>query len=269
MKKSLFYLLLVLVSYSGFSQQDSIVNFFDKKGKLVTSKKDAKTFEVLTKMNDTLWVSKKYRRNGKLSRYSHYTSKDKKTLIGQSMTYDKHGNTISLMFYNKNGKRHGKMSRWFANGNKDTEGIYLEGKREGVWKLYHLNGKIAFKGIFKAGALLKSSFYNEDGNKIDFEYTNFKVNKAKFKGGREQYNQEVRNIVRKLKYIVSGSAIVVDYVIDTNGDITDITIDEKIPMKLRKQIITKFQDLKGWSPATQLNRVLPSNYSQALYFRRY
>ena len=60
--------------------QDSIVNYLDKKGKIV-SKNNAIEIETIVK-KDTLWKVTKYYRNGKIKKHGHFKTKDKKTPVG-------------------------------------------------------------------------------------------------------------------------------------------------------------------------------------------
>ncbi|WP_028889531.1 toxin-antitoxin system YwqK family antitoxin [Tenacibaculum ovolyticum] len=264
--KKILLLFILFVSFQGFSQKDSIVNYLDKKGKITKDKEKARSFEIVTKKLDSLWLVRKYRRNGKLFNYTHYLSANKKIKIGESVSFNKHGKMNVLNFYNKEGRKHGRAQTWFDNGNKNIEGIYLEGKREGVWKLYHYNGKLASKGVFKKDSLLKTSFYNSLGNKIEFKYDDFKIKKPKFKVDNKKYVDRLKKLVKSINYKVKGK-INVYYVIDVDGKIKDVTIDEKLPKKLKKQIITFFENIEGWVPATHLNRIIPFNFTQPLNFR--
>lgn len=264
--KKLLLLLLVFISISGYSQKDSIVSYLDYNGKITTNKEKAMFFEILTKKSDSLWLARKYRRNGKLYGYTHYLSRLQKNKIGESVVFNKNGDMSALYFYNKEGKRHGKMQTWFDNGNKNTEGIYLNGKREGVWKVYYYNGTLAGKGILKNDSIIKSTYYNNKGEKID-DFTNvIKEKKPTFKEGNDKYYKQLKKLTSKISYKVKGQ-IIVEYVIDVKGQVRDVAISEKIPEKLEKEIVHFFENLKGWEPAIHMNRKIPFNFSQPLNFR--
>ncbi len=264
--KKVLLLCVLFIAFQGYSQKDSIVNFLDKKGKVTENKSKARSFEIITKKGDSLWLVRKFRRNGKLHNYSYFKSKDRKSKIGESVCYNKHEKVTSLLLYNNKGEKHGKETRWFDNGNKNIEATYLNGKKEGVWKLYHYNGVIASRGIFKNDSLLKSTFYNLLGNKIEFKYDNFKIKKPTFKGGKKNYVNSIRKLISNIDYKVKGK-VYVYYVIDVKGNVRDVTVDEELPNELKKQIITFFENIKGWTPATHLNRIVPFNFSQPLNFR--
>lgn len=264
--KKILLLFVVFICANGYSQKDSIVNYLDKKGNIIKNKDKAMSFEIITKTPDSLWLVRKYRRSGKLYSYTHYLTDERKTKIGESVVFNKHGKISALYFYNKEGKRHGKMQTWFDNGNKNTEGVYLNGKREGVWKIYHYNGELAGKGIVKNDSILKTTYYNEKGEKLDNVDKIIKEKKPVFKGGDKKYYKLLKQLTSKISYKVKGQ-IIVEYVIDVEGNIKDITIDEKIPEKLEKEITHFFENLEGWEPAIHLNRKIPFNYIQPLNFR--
>lgn len=265
MKKTIL-LFIVFICVNAYSQKDSIVNYLDVKGNVIKDKTEAKSFEILTKKDDSLWLVRSYRRNGKISNYTHYLTKEKKVKIGESISYNKHGKISALLYYNEKGEKHGKSQVWFDNGNLNMQGVYLKGKREGVWKIYHYNGKLAGRGIAKNDSIIKTTYYNDKGEKINDPNSIIKEKPPVFKGGKEKYYQQLKKLTKGISYKVKGK-VYVYYVIDINGNIRDVTIDEKLPKKLEKEIIIFFEELKGWEPAMHLNRKIPYNYSQPLNFR--
>jgi antitoxin component YwqK of YwqJK toxin-antitoxin module len=47
--------------------------------------------------------------------------------------------------------RHGRFVAYHESGGIASEGEYLDGKEEGVWRDYHPNGKVAAEGRYVAG----------------------------------------------------------------------------------------------------------------------
>ncbi|AZJ31387.1 MULTISPECIES: toxin-antitoxin system YwqK family antitoxin [Tenacibaculum] len=264
--KKIFLLLLVFININGYSQKDSIINYLDKKGNIINNKEKAMSFEIITKSADSLWLVRKYKRSGKLYNYTHYLTKEKKIKIGESVSFNKNGKISALTFYNKKGKRNGRIQTWFDNGNKDIEGVYIDGKREGVWKIYHYNGKLAGRGIAKSDSIIKTTYYNDKGEKIDDLKNIIKEKRPTFKGGKDKYYKQLKKLTSKISYKVKGQ-IIVEYVIDIKGAVRDVTINEKVPKKLENEIVRFFENLKGWEPAIHMNRKIPFNFSQPLNFR--
>lgn len=258
-------IIIFLTCLPVFSQKDSIVNFFDNNNKIVTDKTKAKTFEILTKQNDSLWLSRKYRRNGKLYYYQNYRTIDKKIKIGESISYNKHGKMIELCFYNYEGLKHGRYKSWFDNGSLNKEGRFYNGKKEGLFKMYHYNGVLAGKAIFKKDSIIQDIYYNLNGDITDKICIDCKK-KPTFKGGLAEYRKELGKLNKAINYKIDGD-IYIHFVIDIQGNITDVTIDEDIPDKLHDELVHFFESIKGWSVATDANRKVPFNYTQKINFK--
>lgn len=265
--KKILLLFVVFISINGYSQKDSIVTYLNGKGKVITDKNKAIYFEILTKKSDTLWLSRKFRRSGKIYTYSHYKSKDKKVKIGESVSFDKHGNMKGVTIYNAQGKKHGRTKLWFDNGNINLKGIYLNGKKEGLWKCYFYDGSLAGKVIFKNDSIIKETFYDTSGNELDKSVAIIKEQKPKFKGGIKKYEKHLKTLTDNISYQVKGR-VFVEYVIDINGNVKDVTLSSEVPEKFKQEIISFFENIKGWEPAIHLNRNIPYSFTQTLKFNK-
>ena len=51
----------------------------------------------------------------------------------------------------KNGKRNGLWTVYHDNGQLHSKGKYKNGNKEGLWEVYHRNGKLQSKGEYKNG----------------------------------------------------------------------------------------------------------------------
>jgi len=47
--------------------------------------------------------------------------------------------------------RHGRFAAYDESGSVKSEGEYVDGKEEGVWRDYHPNGTLAAEGRYEAG----------------------------------------------------------------------------------------------------------------------
>ena len=65
-----------------------------------------------------------------------------------------------------NGKLHGKLERWYENGQKDFEWNYVDGKRHGVFKCWFQNGQQSVECTYVDGVLHgKYESWYTDGRK--------------------------------------------------------------------------------------------------------
>ena len=80
-------------------------------------------------------------------------------------------------YNHKNGKRVGLFESYYENGQLKVRTNYKNGKEEGLEEWYYENGQLSRRGNFKNGKKVgKWEFYNEDGNSISCrEYDPFNV----------------------------------------------------------------------------------------------
>jgi len=64
----------------------------------------------------------------------------------------------------KDGKREGKWSGWYENGQKEGEGTFKDGKLEGLVTGWYENGQKNSEQLFKDGNLISLKEWNEDGS---------------------------------------------------------------------------------------------------------
>lgn len=261
------YLIILIFFYcfSSIEAQDSIVNYLDKKGKIIMDKGEARYIEILTKKDDSLWLVRSYNRIGKLLRLGYFKTEKKEKPVGQFTRYHRNGNLRSLFTYNSNHNKDGKYRSWFDNTNLSTTGTYINDKKEGVWSYFRMNNDLAGKDYYKNDSILKTVIFDEKGNIINKKPCN---KKAEFKGGIKKFNQKLKGFVDYLDYKINGK-IYVYFTVDIDGSIKDVSLDVSIPKQLENQIREYFEDIKGWAPAFHKNRKIPSTMNIALNFQRY
>ena len=70
----------------------------------------------------------------------------------------------------KDGKRNGLWVSWYMNGNKWSEGMFKYGKGEGKRITYFENGKVRYEGEYKNDVRVgKWKFYDETGKLLAVE----------------------------------------------------------------------------------------------------
>lgn len=255
---------VIFFTLQSFSQKDSIVTYFNAKNLATTNKTDFKFIQVTTKKNDSLWLFRRFLKNGKLFNYWHSKTSDSKQKVGEFVSFDLNDSIKSIFFYNDKGLKHGKYSSWFINRKKNTEGNYINGKKEGLWKYYYYNGKIAARGFFKKDSLLKEQFFDVDGNNKPKPKDLSK--KAKFKGGINKFRNKIRDINNKIDVKLRGK-IHISFIVDVNGEINFVKIFGATPKFLSDIIITNIKKIKGWEPAEHLGRKIPVNFSFPITFK--
>jgi antitoxin component YwqK of YwqJK toxin-antitoxin module len=64
----------------------------------------------------------------------------------------------------RDGKRHGKYTRFFGNGIKMEQGLYKKGEKVGLWTAWYENGQKEEKKNYKDGELISEKLWDEDGS---------------------------------------------------------------------------------------------------------
>tara|TARA_R110001632_G_scaffold66891_3_gene157329 strand:+ start:17450 stop:18253 length:804 start_codon:yes stop_codon:yes gene_type:complete len=256
--------LLFFISFSiNLFAQDSIVNYLDYKGNSV-HKKDAFSVETIVK-KDSVWQHTSYYRGGKIKFKGQYQNRNLTNPVGRFYRFFRNGILNEVKTYNSSNQLSGKFKSWFGNEKTNSEGIYVDGLKAGIWKYYHYNGILATKQYFSKGKLIKTVFYNEAGEKIEAELVEYQ--KPLFKGGGMQdFWERIRDIHNRIRFQING-VIVLNFDIDINGNIVNVTTSDKIPSALERALRNYFKEVKGWIPAISMNRRVPHSQSIPLDFR--
>jgi hypothetical protein len=267
--KKLFPLVLFLMCLSIEAQNDTIVNFLNRKGLPTQDKSEAAGYQAIIKRNDSLYKVMRFQLNGKLFAYWFSTSVDAKNKIGQSVTVDNNDSIATVDFYGKNGLKNGKSEGWFDNRNRNFVGRYVNGKKEGLWRFYHYNGKIAKQAFYRNDQFVKGAYFDEDGNKMQ---TNLEdCPEALFKGGRSAYDKEIKNIKNRIKKTLGRKyrtkysfQMQMTYTVGVDGKIKDVTILNEVPKDVKSLVVNNIRNITGWIPKINHNRKLPARINNAI-----
>lgn len=262
MKKKLLIICVALFAIKGYTQ-DSIVNYFDGKGKK-TIREFAEIIEITLKKSDSIWEFSRYRENGIIGHRSFSKTKEKKKKIGQEMAYSRKGKMIALRFYDLNGLKDGRVKCWFYEGNKSHLGRYVKDKKESVWTYFHHNGNIASKLYYKNDTLLKRVIYNERGDLTKDKVIETQM--AFFKGGNNAFRARIQKVMMQVSHKIK-KRVVLRFTINFNGDIKDVYFNQPLRADIEKEIIEKTKKIKGWSPAIHMNRRVSTYRKVLLNFR--
>lgn len=89
-------------------------------------------------------------------------------LFGESITYyTDSGNPAEILML-ENGKKNGKLLKYFPDGQLMTESYYKDGQPDGSFIHYHPNGKVQIQGVYYNGRQAGEwKYFDEDGNPVD------------------------------------------------------------------------------------------------------
>jgi antitoxin component YwqK of YwqJK toxin-antitoxin module len=223
-----------------------------------------------------------YHYNGKMSSAGRYGNNKKE---GLWLSWSADGNlTDSLVYrndilvYGRSFFKDGKVSATWDSSAGDTvlrkqlradgrlfyEGQSYANNREGRWKYYDTTGKLMMEAIYHKDSAIAFSCYDEKGN-IQNENCVFE-REAQVKGGSGLWR---RHLERSFAAFYKGDytgAVLVGFIIDTSGRITDVSIKASTEPRLNEAAIRIISSGPLWEPAIQYNRKVRSFHTQPLYF---
>ena len=153
----------------------------------------------------------------------------------------------------------GPSNYYYDNGNKDSEGIYLNNKREGNWKFYFYGGQLSCIAEFNNDDATKESYFDANGNPL--KDTIPQEHEPTFNGGVQalyKYISQNFRIPNDLRSI--HGKITVVFVVDRDGRVTDVRIDKSLNEKLDQEAVRVVSSLPDWNPGIQFNRPVRVQY---------
>lgn len=174
MKLTLFFLFTLSFSCI-FSQTDTI--YYDSDWEIVTSKNKASFYRYteLDSVNNK-FIAYDYFISNKIQMIANYADRDFLVKNGKATWYYENGNKKSEGNY-IDGEKDGFWTRWYENGVKEEQGNYLDDKEQGIWELWYPNGIMKEVINYKNNGFIYVNRWSqngtlqvENGNGKYFEY---------------------------------------------------------------------------------------------------
>ena len=97
-----------------------------------------------------------------------YSKTSNKPYSGKVFSLDESGEMRVEGKY-RNGKKYGKWTTRWGNGQKWEKGSYKDSKKYGKWTTWRENGQKNFERSYEDGKLLSLKCWDEDGNEMECE----------------------------------------------------------------------------------------------------
>jgi periplasmic protein TonB len=233
------------------------VTYLDDAGNPIKQKK-ATSLQQVVHFDDTLWEFNSYRMHGPRIR-SFRSSDDNGTVLnGRYVTYS-------------------------AAGSADTMGAYVKGRREGIWSIYNLKGRMLAQQLYQDGQLLwtkdtlqlnqhvdslkmarRDSVYIGHFTKIEIE--------SDFPGGAAAWlrylNKNLRYPDEAVNNRIQGQVIIA-FIVDTLGHIplSSAWVNASVEYSLDEEALRVIVTSGMWTPAIQNGRRLKSYKRQPIIFQ--
>lgn len=234
--KKLLLLCFLFSGIYGFSQ-DTI--FLDKKHKPV-SQTAAEYFQVLEKNStnsDAGW-KRTYLMSGQIMSEEFYSSFEKESLEGKKRT-------------------------WKKEGKLHTEADFQNDIYHGHFISYWENGQMKRKDAYKKGKWKEGTTWDPAGKKIKWYPME---QKPVFPGGQKALVTYLKKNAKKPKE-AAGGRVVVSFVVDVDGTVTDIKIKESTSMGLNYAAYELVAKMPLWEPGKQDGEPVRVIYALPLNFQ--
>ena len=257
------FLLLTGISFSGFSQIDTV--FLNKSGQKC-SRIDAKSYRIFTP--DSLgFIMYQYRMNDSLKMIGHYRS------------------------IAPNEVRDGQFVEYLESGDVVEESIFDKGNKVGINKRFYPGGKIWFIGEFAAGLPIGDHrWFNEYGSKHRIEnYNNGKMidgfcftksgadttyfpeeEIAEFPGKQEALYKFIAKNVKYPNECIENEIegrVFVKFVINQQGKITDSQIIRSVHPLLDAEALRVVNSMPLWKPAMMEGKPVKIEFNLPISFK--
>jgi len=163
---SLFFFVLTITVCS----QDTIRVFYDKEWKEIPGENNASYFRKAFMDNNKVWVANDYYISGKIQMTGSFKSKKLDVKQGYFIYYYENGQKSSEGKY-LNNKAEDEWNLWYENGQKKSQGKFINDKFEGEWNSWFENGQKKSHGkMVNDNRDGEWDFWNEKGNLQGKEY---------------------------------------------------------------------------------------------------
>jgi hypothetical protein len=207
----------------------------------------------------------RFHENGMMSDSANYANGHRK---GISLGWDKEGNPVDSSNFDGNGN--GVVVKWYENGTVSSAGrITNDTTKINRWTYYHDNGKLMATEDYVNGKVIHCSCSDETGRQLDSSLCVEK--EAQFPGAERGWRNflernlnpdvPVRNRAPEAIYMV-----IVQFVIDKEGHITDIRPLTKFGFGMEEEVIRIIKKSPPWVPASQFGRTVKAYRKQPVTF---
>jgi len=157
------FTLLFLCSVSGLLYaQDTINVYYDNNWVEIPNKAEAVFYRKAYQEGKNVWTVHDYYISNKIQMTGAYNSKKFTKKNGHFAYYAENGNKTSEGNY-VDDKLMGPWNYWFETGEKKSAGEYSDNAKWGVWNYWYANGQLQSKETFKKAGNGSFEGYHENG----------------------------------------------------------------------------------------------------------
>lgn len=245
----LFFLLVTIATHAQKTKEEKELYYvFDNKWN--PSSIDSAIYMIyVKKINDTAFQWNYYNFTGPLINVETYKDQEGKILNGFIAYYD-------------------------SEGNIDSSGYTLNGKKDGTWYFYTDTLSIWLQKDYVDGVLIKTIDLEEKRKKEALEKKvpsgfDSVEKEANLKGGTKEWRKYLEKNIsfpdRALKLWKNG-LVMIGFVVDTGGKLRNPVIIKSVEFSLDKEAVRLIEDAPKWEPALQNGKKVKAYRRQPITF---
>jgi len=245
--------------------QDTIVIYFDYNWERC-DKDNAEYYREYFKNKNKKFEVEDFFIDGKIQMTGTFKKRNWKEKQGQFIYYHNNGQKRSEGAYIEN-KKTGIWTNWYENGNLDSKGEFINGKRDKTWVWYFKTGQISAKEKFVAGERIEWEFWDEKGQKVELEDAEYF---PQFEGGMEALLAFIGENTRYPEYARSRGIqgrVIVGFTVTVEGNIEDVKIHNEVHSSLASEALRVVELLPQFTPGKEHNRIVKVSYNLPVNFR--
>jgi len=162
MKKLFFYILILIAIPTSLAAQDTLKIYYDKNWNEITDKNAAVFYRKAFPDGNNTYAVSDYYINNKIQMTGRYKNVKMKEKQGHFVYYEENGQKLSEGDY-LNDKVEGLWSFWFDNGAKKSEGNFVKDRKDGEWSYWNNYGQLTSKEYYRNGEIYLIEGYHENG----------------------------------------------------------------------------------------------------------
>lgn len=217
---------------------------------------------------DTIYLEKNYKETTDASAAHFYKVKERNpdnSDAGTNKIYLMNGQLYLEEYFSsfENRTRDGKRKLWKEGGSLWRETDYVNGKVHGFEISYWSNGQLKRKDIFKDGKFQEGNTWDAEGNEVDWYPMEVRPT---FPGGKKALEKYLKTNINKPEG-VAGGKVVIGFVVDIDGSVTDIQIERSTLPALNLAAYNLMANMPRWEPGKQDGNAVRVKLSLPLNFR--
>lgn len=182
----------------------------------------------------------------------------------EKRTYFISGQIKAEEFYTsyKKLQREGQKRTWKEDGKIHSITNFKNGKWDGFFMTFWENGQLKRKDTFKKGKFKEGKTWDSLGNPVEYYPLE---ERAKYPGGKKALVEYLKKNIKKPAG-AGGGKVVVGFVIDVDGSITDVQVEESSSPALNYAAYQVVADMPKWEPGKQDGETVKVKYSLPIIF---